>query len=533
MSDDLLGKREEGTLVDAFSDSPSHRDPARVANEERTTARGLVHLLVAVGVASALAVVPYASADFAPWQVWVRGEGVPIVRMFTESAERAGGIEIATGGAVTRGGGGGTTGIPDQIATSLLADETPDVAPPTPSEDDPSGPRVRIDPSELEGLVRELEDPDGRAMRPFYEALVRTAEREDHAITRVAHYGDSSIAGDGITVTLRRRLQQRFGDAGHGFVLIARGTMPYRHQDIRHSANGPWNLSQLIRAGLRSHRYGYGGVLFRAGPGPTARFETSERGPVGNEVSRFELWYEQHPTGGRVQLRVDEEDPVEVNTRGEPLADGWHAVDVADGAHRLDLRVLGGGDTRLYGMVLEREGPGVVYDSLGLVGARARRMLGIDPAHFRSQHAHRGTNLIVLAFGGNDADDRRTADQFEDDFRQVARMVRRARPEASCLLMAPLDQAERDERGNVRTMETVPVIVDAMRRAATAEGCAFFDTYTAMGGEGAMREWSRANPRLAFTDYRHATPAGYRVVGNMLYKALLKGFADYLARTGQ
>jgi lysophospholipase L1-like esterase len=107
-------------------------------------------------------------------------------------------------------------------------------------------------------------------------------------------------------------------------------------------------------------------------------------------------------------------------------------------------------------------------------------------------------------------------------------MVRRARPEAACLLMAPLDQATRDERGNITTLAPVPIIVEAQRRAARAEGCAFFDTYAAMGGEGAMRRWFRSEPRLAFGDYRHATPAGYTVIGNMLYKALLKGFSDFL-----
>jgi len=305
--------------------------------------------------------------------------------------------------------------------------------------------------------------------------------------------------------------------------------MPYRHQDLRHSAEGPWNLSQLVRAGRRDHLYGYGGVLYRGVVGTSARFGTDDRGPVGGAVSRFELWYQQHPRGGRVDLRVDRGERVVVNTRGESSQDAWHTVEVPDGAHQLDLRTIGGGEARLYGMVLEREGPGVVYDSLGMVGARARRMLGMDPAHFRSQHAHRETNLIVIHFGGNDADDvRRTPEQFEEDFRRVIRMARTARPEAGCLLMAPLDQAVRSDRGSIRTMEQVPVIVAAQRRAATAEQCAFFDTYEAMGGEGAMRRWWRSTPRLAFGDFRHATPAGYRVIGGMVYRALLKGFSDYL-----
>ena len=453
--------------------------------------------------------------------------------MFTREEPLETGMAVATGGAVGAGADVADT-LGDAVAANL---EEPEPAPaPEPAADTEEsaadeGPRVRIDPSELEGLVRELEDPGGRAMRPFYEQLLRTAEREDHAITRVAHYGDSSIAGDGITVTLRRRLQQRFGDAGHGFVLIARGTMPYRHQDIRHSAGGAWDLDQLVRAGRRDHVYGYGGVMYRALGNTNARFGTHDRGPVGNAVSRFELWYRQHPRGGRVDLRVDRGEREVLETRGDDERDAWHVVEVPDGEHRLELRTIGGGESRLFGMVLEREGPGVVYDSLGMVGARARRMLGIDPAHFRSQHAHRQTNLIVLAFGGNDADDqRRTAEQFEDDFRRVARLVRRARPEAACLLMAPLDQARRGERGGIETMDRVPIIVEAQRRAAAAEGCAFFDTFAAMGGEGSMRRWYRSRPRLSFGDFRHATPAGYRVIGNMLYKALLKGFSDYLRR---
>ena len=42
----------------------------------------------------------------------------------------------------------------------------------------------------------------------------------------------------------------------------------------------------------------------------------------------------------------------------------------------------------------------------------------------------------------------------------------------------------------------VPKIVDIQRRVALAEGCAFFDTYLAMGGEGAAGRWHRGSPRL-------------------------------------
>ena len=47
---------------------------------------------------------------------------------------------------------------------------------------------------------------------------------EEHALTRILHYGDSHVAADILSGALRRRLQLDFGDAGVGFVLPGRFT---------------------------------------------------------------------------------------------------------------------------------------------------------------------------------------------------------------------------------------------------------------------------------------------------------------------
>ncbi len=121
---------------------------------------------------------------------------------------------------------------------------------------------------------------------------------------------------------------------------------------------------------------------------------------------------------------------------------------------------------------------------------------------------------------------------YEEQLTKVVRMMRAQSPEMPCLIFAPLDQAKKDDRGRIRTISTIPKIVASQRRVAQQEGCAFFNTFEAMGGEGAMRRWFKTKPRLAWGDYRHATPAGYEVIGNMFYKALLKGLDDYLIRVG-
>jgi len=283
-----------------------------------------------------------------------------------------------------------------------------------------------------------------------------------------------------------------------------------------------------VRRQDRNGRYGYGGVQSRAQQGAWARVGTAKRGDVGTRASRFDIYYEEQPRGGKFSVRLDKGEREIVSTKAKALGDAVYSIEAPDGPHLLEFRYARGGPVNFYGVVIEREGPGVVYDSLGLVGARANRLLNFDESHIKSQLEQRGVNLIVLGFGGNEASDDRTEEAFYEDYLQVLRRMRQGREDLGCLVFAPLDQARR-HRGRIRSLPTIPLIVAAQRRAALDSGCAFYDTWQAMGGLDAMRRWYKAQPRLAMGDFRHATPAGYEIIGNMFYKALLAGFADYLS----
>ncbi|GMV42620.1 MAG: hypothetical protein AMXMBFR64_43360 [Myxococcales bacterium] len=537
-----------------------------------TGARALVRLYAAVAVCALLAGATYLVPNLATYRPWIPGEPAPLAAVFSLDLEGASALvspSIAApaqqyasaaqarelvaadlGEAVAANLGeeagvayedvpqpeeaqaeqaGNEIAVVGEAQGDVAGQETPPVAPMGAAHPKPRA--VSVTPREIEGLAKELEDPSGRAMDAFYASLLDTAEHKEGALTRISHWGDSTIAADGITSTLRRRMQRRFGDGGHGFVLIARSYMPYRHSDIVHKENDGWKIYPVLNDGLRSGAYGFGGVAFQSHGGAWSSFGTVAKGTIGTAVSRFELFYQGHPGGGDLQWWVDD-DPKEVlSTKAPETVDMWKVIEVPDGPHALSIRAAGRGQVRLYGMVLEREGPGVVYDSLGIVGARAARLLNADADHMAGQVRHRDPDLIVLAFGGNEAVDRRMSiTWYEGKLAEVIRTMRAGKPEASCLIMAPLDQGERDERGNVRTIPIVPKIVEAQRRIAAQEGCAFFDTFEAMGGRGAMLRWFRSKPRLGWGDFVHATPAGYEVIGNMLYKALLKGFADYIER---
>lgn len=480
------------------------------------TKSALTSLSMTAGALGALIGLTYVVSAAAEFRPWIPGERPVLASLF----------ENENSGARPSFVGGGAQQSTEHLNESVVAnlEDEPEEAPPQI--------RVRVATEEFDGIDVFIED-QAHTMDNFYESLRQTAVAGDagdgEAMTRITHFGDSSIATDLITHTVRRRLQRRFGDGGHGFILIADGYMPYRHRDVVHNSSDEWSLRELVRNHDSSGFYGLGGVQFRGRPGATASFATSPDTPVGGVVNRFEIWHQRHRRGGLIHYEVDGGERQVIETRQEITEDAVEVIDLPPGEHRLNVRFGGRGQPRLYGVVLENVGAGVVYDSIGLVGARAVRLMYFDEDHVQSQLERRGTNLLILGFGGNESSDSVLRERYQASFEAVIDRMR-GDADMACLVMAPLDQAERDSRGQVSTLESIEDIVHAQRAAAETRGCGFFNTWQAMGGDGAMGEWLRASPRLATSDLRHATPAGYAVIGNLLYKALLAGFADYLDR---
>ncbi len=397
----------------------------------------------------------------------------------------------------------------------------------SPEEEEPTIPPYLPHSDDEEPVERSLEKPE--ALDPFFAALTRTDLRWEGAITRATHYGDSAIGNDGITSAVRVKLQARFGDAGHGFHLLGQPNMSYRHKGVVFKERTPWAKCFIIFGCREDRHYGLGGTTFNASGGAEVSLGTAKKGAAGRAVSRFELWYAGRPKGGRIKLQVDDQAPVLLETAADALEDRWHVLEVEDGEHTLTVRAAGGGKVRAYGVVLERDGPGVVWDGMSQIGAMTRRMLNYDPDHFRRQLTRRDADMVVLMFGGNDMGPFLKLDKYKQNLSLLLRGIKAVGPHMSCLVMAPLDHGER--RGaQIVTREIVPKLVAAQREIALAEGCAFWDTYQAMGGEGSMGRWNRSAPRLGSGDLSHLTHHGHKVIGAMLYRALIEGYRGYRER---
>src|SRR5690606_32093868 len=118
--------------------------------------------------------------------------------------------------------------------------------------------------------------------------------------------------------------------------------------------------------------------------------------------SRFELWYLKQPQGGKFQIKVDGRVDRVVDTQAAEPVSGWELIELEDGAHEFEVRAIGGGAARGFGVVLERDVPGVVWDGLALIGSFTQRLDYQEPEHIAEQIKHRDNDMLVFLLGGND-----------------------------------------------------------------------------------------------------------------------------------
>lgn len=83
------------------------------------------------------------------------------------------------------------------------------------------------------------------------------------------------------------------------------------------------------------------------------------------------------------------------------------------------------------------------------------------------------------------------------------------------------------EECSPRTPPKLPEIVRVQREVADELGCAYFNAYEDMGGEGAMMDWvCKEQPPLGSNDLIHLTQRGYTRVADRLYESLAVALGD-------
>ena len=368
------------------------------------------------------------------------------------------------------------------------------------------------------------------ALKHWFERLATLDDGGSNQDVRVVQFGDSHTAADLESGTVRRSLQARFGDGGRGFVELGRPWKTYIQDGLKlPGMNKDWSAEH----GKLEHGrfvgdgcYGIGGVCL-----VTNKKGAKAWADIVSPSSNVELEYLEQPQGGTLELFVDNTSALKVSTKGKANASAFKAVSVPDGPHHLEVQALGDGDVRFFGVSLDRNQIGVVWNALGINGARASTLLQWSEPHMADQIQHQAPDLVVLAYGTNESADDGSLEAFERQLVDVLGRVARAVPSASCLLLGPPDRAIETSTGWM-TAPKLEQVVEVERAVAHAAGCGFYDQLKAMGGNGTIAAWAEETPPRAQKDHVHLTRDGYTFVGQAFADDLVRAYAAWRADKG-
>lgn len=369
-----------------------------------------------------------------------------------------------------------------------------------------------------------IENRSDKALMHFYAALRRVENGEGQA--RITFYGASHVASDLFTGIVRQKLQSRFGESGPGFVMPAKPWKWYRHSGIRVERSRGWKTIRVEARAPKAERYGYAGVALESKDKyASGVIETRRNGGLKGVASRFELFYLKQPRGGHMVVFIDGKRMKRLSTEASHYETAYEIFEAPEAHHRFEIRTQGDGAVRVFGVAIERDTPGIILDTVGIPGARAANHLLWDDTIYREHLAKRTPDLIVLAYGTNEAgDDDVAIETYESELVNVMTRIREIAPQASCVLVGPSDRPLETEDKSYSPRPRTGLIIESQRRVAAEFSCGFFDLVAFMGGPMSMLRWVAADPPHGASDHVHYTLRGYKRLAEVFSQALI---ADY------
>ena len=387
--------------------------------------------------------------------------------------------------------------------------------------------------------VPDIEDETGE-LEPFYRKVAELERKVAKRPLRIGMYGDSNLTSDFISGHMRRVLQARWGDAGHGWISLSRPWGSYRHEDV--STGGMWNLFKQWAPTTHvcpDKEYGFANMAAESnevGAAGWAGTTKNEKAEVGKAVTQFELHYLKQKGGGSFRVEIDKKEVKVIPTALSPTAPegapeakrfelGVDTFPVKEGPHEIRVFMRGDGRVRIFGTSLDRfptpfdpAHPGVQLDSLGAGALNYERLGWVANDVRKPGLQQRNYDLVILWLGMNV--------MFVPPNAGYAKAfianLREALPHTPILIMSPGDTA-RD--GETKSDPRIVAVINQMRQVAKDEKVAFWDFREAMGGDGAVIGFTKRG--LTGEDHIHFGPEGSRLMGDRFLCSFTNGYTKY------
>ena len=347
---------------------------------------------------------------------------------------------------------------------------------------------------------------NAQAIDPFINKLKRLDSSEQEKVA-ILHIGDSHIQADILTGRVRTLFQERFGDAGRGFVFPYRIANTMGARDVKFKYSGTWQSENVMK---RQNHADIGASGYRVMASPNCnislavpkdeiRDQTFNKITLFTSVSRFM----PHEVEGDFQFSMENGFPVFTFDQYQTSL----SLNIVNSDSQAN-------ESELLGMILENGCAGVLYHAMGVNGSST---LQYSKAALDTQIRCLNPDLVILSFGTNDCyvpSSSFCAACVKDRYKKIIARIRSASPQSSILITAPSDHYYKRKYSNPNLVKLRSMLDELIYE----ENLAYWDLYEIMGGRSSMRAWY--NSGLASSDLVHFTKEGYKLQGDLLYSAL-------------
>jgi lysophospholipase L1-like esterase len=173
---------------------------------------------------------------------------------------------------------------------------------------------------------------------------------------------------------------------------------------------------------------------------------------------------------------------------------------------------------------------GIAVNNIPLRGSSGLEFTKCNSEFLGNFYKALNVKLLLLQFGVNMVPNvTENYQYYEKSFQKQLEYLKKTCRDVPIVVIGVSDVA----RNTIKGFESYPNIEkirDAQKNATFAAGYAFWDMLEAMGGLNSMPSWVNANPPLAQKDYVHLSPAGAKIIGEILYRSLINDYENFLSQ---
>jgi len=365
-----------------------------------------------------------------------------------------------------------------------------------------------------------------KGMTTFYDRLGALDRGESNKLT-IVHIGDSHIQADLFTGEVRKALHRKFGAAGRGLVFpysVARTTSP---GDIYSSSPNAWESKRNVFPD-RPLPIGLSGITMKTMTGDfLLKLGVQSQSDIDYRFNYVTVFSDKGKGNYDMCVRYTpkgEDSEYYIDNQSDTYSRFSTSVVLDSLVRKIYIKGIESGDDQnqavIYGVVLENlYARGIMYHTIGVNGAKYSHYNQSE--HFLTQFSELNPDLVIISLGTNEAlsGDFRP-NSFFTEASTFIQNIKNYAPSASILLTIPPDRykSSRYPKSNAYITQVKEQLVNC----AGQYNVGFWDFFSIMGGAGSIDKWYNAG--IAQKDKVHLNRKGYKIQGELLYDALMKGY---------